>query len=58
MSKILYLCDRRKCENCKPPCAHTTDISHAVNFEKKDDLWIEKKLEGNVVDVSSMVKEE
>ena len=31
----LYLCDRRVCDNCYYPlCKHTTDISHAVNFEK------------------------
>lgn len=32
---VLYLCDRKACENCVYPlCKHTTDISHAVNFEK------------------------
>lgn len=32
---VLYLCDRRACENCAYPlCKHTTDIYHAVNFEK------------------------
>lgn len=31
----LYLCDQRLCDNCNYPlCKHTTDISHAVNFEK------------------------
>ena len=33
-TKILYLCDRLKCENCcYPDCKHTLDITHAVNFE-------------------------
>jgi len=32
-SKILYLCDRRKCRNCNPDCKHTEDITHAENFE-------------------------
>jgi len=32
--EILYLCDRKACENCSPECRHTTDIYHAVNFEK------------------------
>ena len=37
----LYLCDRKACENCAYPlCKHTTDISHAVNFEKKSWRWI------------------
>ena len=32
---VLYLCDRRVCDNCYYPlCKHTTDICHAVNFEK------------------------
>lgn len=32
---VLYLCDRKACDNCSYPlCNHTTDISHAVNFEK------------------------
>lgn len=30
---VLYLCDRRACEHCSPECQHTTDISHAKNFE-------------------------
>lgn len=32
---VLYLCDRKACDNCSYPlCNHTTDISHAFNFEK------------------------
>ena len=31
---ILYLCDRKACENCSGICKHTTDIRHAVNFEQ------------------------
>lgn len=31
--KVLYLCDRRRCLNCGPECFHTTDITHAVNYE-------------------------
>lgn len=31
--KVLYLCDRRQCQNCSyPECKYTTDIIHAVNF--------------------------
>lgn len=34
-TKIAYICDRQACENCDyPTCQHTTDISHAVNFEE------------------------
>lgn len=29
----LYLCDRRACKHCSPECRHTTDITHAKNFE-------------------------
>lgn len=42
MSKVLYLCDRRKCEACKPYCTHTSDIEHAVNFERVHGLVYEK----------------
>ena len=31
---ILYLCDRKACENCSDICKHTSDIRHAVNFEQ------------------------
>ena len=31
---VVYICDRRKCENCNyPECKHTFDIKHAANFE-------------------------
>lgn len=40
--KILYICDREKCENCSwPVCEHTTDIAHAYNFINKGDYWKE-----------------
>lgn len=33
---ILYLCDRKRCNNCNPngECRHTTDICHSVNFKQ------------------------
>lgn len=37
MSYVLYLCDHKACDNaryCGTTCNHTTDIEHAVNFEK------------------------
>ena len=33
--KVIYQCDRRACKNCGfPKCTMTSDISHAVNFQK------------------------
>lgn len=35
MDRVLYLCDRRACQICnKDICSYTSDIRHAVNFEK------------------------
>lgn len=31
-NSVLYLCDRRACNHCRPECKHTTDPRHAVNF--------------------------
>lgn len=48
MDYIAYLCDRKQCENCSyPTCRHTTDISHAVNFEQcgNTNRYIEKEPE-------------
>lgn len=43
---IVYLCDGRACgdnHECME-CKHTSDISHAVNFEKLDNShWLEKE---------------
>ena len=33
-SKVLYLCDRKACENCNPDCRYTHDISHAISFRR------------------------
>ena len=40
---VLYLCDRRACETCHSNCEHTNDISHAVNFELVDSIYVEKE---------------
>ncbi len=40
--RILYICDRRKCNNCSMECTHTTDIEHAVNFKNIDDYYMEE----------------
>lgn len=34
--RVVYECDRTKCENCSDLCHHTFDISHAVNFTRTD----------------------
>lgn len=45
MRRIFYICDRRRaeCKNCSPDCFFTTDIEHAVNFEKFDGMYWEKE---------------
>lgn len=50
-NKILYLCNRKKCENCSyPTCKHTTDIDYAVNFEKNEaDCYEEKHEQKRIV---------
>ena len=30
---VTYICDGKKCPECSKLCNHTTDISHAINFE-------------------------
>lgn len=40
--RILYICDRRKCNNCSMECTHTTDIEHAVNFKNIDGYYTEE----------------
>ena len=43
-TSILYLCDREKCENCdNVDCHYTSDINHAVNFEKLGHVYCEKE---------------
>lgn len=42
---VFYLCDRRACRNCSPisECSHTSNIEHAVNFERIGDSYFEEK---------------
>ena len=28
---VLYICDRKACENCHEECMHTSDIEHAIH---------------------------
>ena len=41
----LYLCDRKACKQCNGlldgKCMHTSDISHAINFEEAGGLFYE-----------------
>lgn len=35
MIRLLYECDKKKCNHCSYPiCSHTADIAHAVNFKQ------------------------
>lgn len=34
--KIFYYCDRERCDKCNTDCDHTSDITHARNFEKDE----------------------
>ena len=38
----LFLCDRRACKICHPGCSLTADITHAENFKKIGETFIEK----------------
>lgn len=48
MSKALYICDQKKCEDCSAAqglCRHTSDITHAANFVTADgELYIETEV--------------
>lgn len=44
--KKMYVCDRKKCDNCPSVCTHTLDISHAVEPDRNDfylqgEYWIQ-----------------
>lgn len=40
---ILYECDRHACyDKCSMNCYHTTDITHAKNFEYENGTWVER----------------
>lgn len=45
--KLLYLCDRRRCEACRE-CGYTTDISHAKNFKQIGGMYVEQESGGDV----------
>ena len=46
---IAYMCDQKACTGCQDKnteCHYTTDIQHAVNFERVDgsDYYVEKEI--------------
>lgn len=45
MGDVLYSCDLKACDPCPhTECKHTSDISHAVNFERVgNNHWFEKE---------------
>lgn len=45
MGDVLYSCDLKACDPCPhTECKHTSDISHAVNFEMVgNNHWFEKE---------------
>jgi hypothetical protein len=53
---VLYLCDKKACEKCNSiDCRHTTDIEHAVSFEKgPNGYYVEKQESGS--DIKSIVE--
>ena len=46
--KVLYICNREKCENCTASegmCQHTSDVEYAANFVKiDDDVYMETEV--------------
>lgn len=41
-TKILYKCDHHACESCNcDGCEYTSDITHAVNFKKVGEDFVE-----------------
>ena len=48
MTKVLYICDQTKCEDCSAAeglCHHTTDINHAANFiQIENDVFMESEV--------------
>ncbi len=44
MNDVFYICDRQRCEECFSECKRTTDITHAINFERlSNGKYIEKE---------------
>lgn len=39
--RVVYACDRRACLQCKHGCSYTTDVSHAKNFHKRGQIFVD-----------------
>lgn len=51
---VLYECDRRAChDKCSLSCYHTSDITHAKNFEYNDGIWVECHSKNNLSEAKS-----
>ena len=44
--EAVYICDRRKCSDCRPWCTHTFDITHAKNFKDCGGGFYQNRLRG------------
>lgn len=56
VGEVFYECDKRACLNCNDECDHTSDISHAVNFESINGVYFEKKHPINLLVVKTTNK--
>ena len=53
-NKVLYECDRRAChDKCSRSCYHTSDITHAKNFEYDNGIWVERHNRNNLNEAKS-----
>lgn len=59
ITNIAYICDGKACgEDCTfPKCQHTTDINHALNFEKLDEGTFMETIEFTFTDTSEDKKQ-
>ena len=47
MAAILWICNRKRCENCFDECKHTTDKEYAINPDADPDTF-NKDSDGNL----------
>lgn len=53
-NKVMYICDRKKCEVCREDCKYTEDIRRAENFKEVLPGVFEENKTGLYVFKSSM----
>lgn len=39
--KVMYICNRKRCEVCHPECQHTSDIRFAADFKIDESLYVQ-----------------